>query len=337
MSDSLENRIIADRYKVIQELGKGGMATVLKAFDLATGSIVAIKILDAKFKEKETGQERFEVEKEAFAKLRENPNVIKLFDVIQSGDEWYIILECIEGGTLKDKFLSFGTMTLNEIKYYFGALCIAIDDAHKLGIVHRDIKPDNVLLTKSGEVKLGDFGISIMEGVSKEENKVVGTPRYMAPEVITKKKPTPQSDIYSLGIMLYEFATGVPPFLASKTNDLTISQVKEKPTPPTMINPTVPQSLENIILKMIEKEPQNRYLSAREVYDELMQVRLTDNVKPYNYHLTTSFEVKGKEARHKIGSHLDRLPLITKTKYFITIIAFLLLGLVGFLAAILLS
>ncbi len=326
-------QLLAERYEVVSPIGKGGMASVYKAFDIITEKMVAVKVVAPEIIVKQTGQERFEIEKEAFAKLSSNANVVQLFDFFQSGDEWFIILECVEGGTLKDKLQRQGAMTLKEIKYYFGNLCDALQAAHNLGIVHRDIKPDNVLLTQSGEVKLGDFGISVMEGFTSEAAKAIGTPKYMPPEVIEAKKATPRSDIYSLGIMLYEFSTGVAPFLAKDAKKIATKHIKEKPTAPRLINPTIPQSLENIILRMIEKDPDNRYFSMKEVQLDLMSVKITDAPKPYVYHLKNTIHTDRGSLHIKLGTAVEKLPFILKNKFIITSLLLALLLLIALVVA----
>ncbi|WP_338984739.1 serine/threonine-protein kinase [Spiroplasma endosymbiont of Diplazon laetatorius] len=316
MSNYEPGSLINDRYEVINQLGKGGMASVFKAYDLFTKTIVAVKVVAPEIVIKPVGQERFEIEKEAFAKLGSNPYVVKLFDIIQQGEEWFIILECVEGGTLKDKYQEFGSMTLKELKYYFSRICDALSEAHKLRIIHRDIKPDNVLLTQSGEVKLGDFGISVMEGKSTETNKAIGTPKYMPPEIIAAQSPSPQSDIYSLGIMLYEFATGTAPFIAKEAPKIAAKHLKETPTSPRLINPAIPQSLENLILKMIEKEPMNRFESVDEVKRELLKIKSTDNPKPYIYHKKVTINMNDGQKTIKVGTAYDKLPSRARTMFF---------------------
>ncbi|WP_339030284.1 serine/threonine-protein kinase [Spiroplasma endosymbiont of Cantharis nigra] len=315
MSKYEPGSLINERYEVISQLGKGGMASVFKAYDIITRNIVAVKVVAPEIVVKPVGQERFDIEKEAFAKLGSNAYVVKLFDIIQNGDEWFIILECVEGGTLKDKFQDFGSMTLKEIKYYFSRICDALSEAHKLGIIHRDIKPDNVLLTQAGDVKLGDFGISVMEGKSSEINKAIGTPKYMPPEIIAAQGPSPKSDIYSLGIMLYEISTGVAPFTAKEAPKIAAKHLKETPTSPKLINPSIPQSLENLILKMIEKEPENRFNNIDEVKNELLKIKKADNPKPYIYHKKVTLVMNDGKRKLQVGNTLDKLPSIAKTKF----------------------
>ncbi|AKX33846.1 serine/threonine protein kinase [Spiroplasma litorale] len=330
MRDYETGELLADRYEIIEKLGKGGMASVYKAIDAYTRTIVAVKVIAPEIVIKPVGQERFEIEKEAFAKLGMNPYVVKLFDVIQSGSEWLIILENVDGGTLKDKYRQFGAMTLSEIKYYFSKLCDALEDAHNLGIIHRDIKPDNVLLTKSGQVKLADFGISVMEGYDTEVEKAIGTPKYMPPEIIAAQKPTPQSDIYSLGIMLYEFSTGIAPFVGKEAKKIAGKHLREAPTFPRLINPAIPQSLENIILKMIEKEPQYRYQSASEVKRDLLKVKQTDLVKQYTYHKKVFLMAGDKARKFNVGTFYSKLPLIAKNRFSFALSFVILLSIIAF-------
>ncbi|KAF5276153.1 hypothetical protein FQR65_LT16471 [Abscondita terminalis] len=194
--------LLGKRYEVIESLGKGGMASVFKARDLITETILAVKVTAPDVIIKAQGQERFENEKDAFAQLK-----------------------CVNGGTLKEKFAEFGAMSVEEIKFYFSGICKALKAAHDLNIVHRDIKPENVLLTKTGNIKLGDFGISVINGTGTEAERAIGTPKYMAPEVVLSMLATPQSDIYSLGIMMYEFSVGSPPFLTSDAKKLATRQI----------------------------------------------------------------------------------------------------------------
>ncbi|QEH62186.1 eukaryotic-like serine/threonine-protein kinase [Spiroplasma chinense] len=308
--------MIDGRYEIIKGLGKGGMATVYKALDLITKTFVAIKVMAPDIVVKEAGQERFDVEKESFAKLWDNQYTVKLFDVLQHGAEWFIVLECVEGGTLKDKIKDYGAMTLTEIKNYFIPLCDALQSAHNLQIVHRDIKPDNILLTPAGVVKLGDFGISIMPGYESEAEKAIGTPRYMAPEVLMKMRATPKSDIYSLGIVLYECAVGVAPFIAQDQHMIAKKHIVEKPTPPRQINSSVSQGLENIILKMIEKDPEYRFKNMNEIKIALTNLKSNDNSKPYFYQsrLNNWTNIPSNN-KVKIGNTYENLPLTSKTKF----------------------
>lgn len=330
----LSGDLMATRYKVISTLGKGGMASVYKAEDIYTKNIVAVKVTAPEIVVKPTGQERFETEKEAFAKLGTNKNVIKLYDIIQSGDQWYIVLECINGGTLKDKMTQFGSMTVSEIKYYFTSICKALSEAHSLKIVHRDIKPDNVMLTKAGEVKLGDFGISVINNSGTETRKAIGTPKYMSPEVFLQQEATPLSDIYSLGIMMYEFSVGVAPFIYPKAEIIASRHTDEMPIRPRILNPNIPQDLENLILKMIEKNPLNRIQSADEVISELNKIELNSHVKPYSYHKVVHYNRKRKNYKKKIGNRFELLPIIAQAKWAIIWFALFILAIIALVSVL---
>lgn len=275
--------LVNGRYEIVEESGSGGMASVYKAFDSITNTFVAIKVIKEESLINAVGLERFEIEKESIANLLESKYVVKLHDVIQREGNFLLILEYVDGGDFKKFLATYAPLTVGEIKYYFGDLCKALETVHNKGIVHRDVKPENVLLTLDKQVKLTDFGISLMEGFKLEESKSIGTPKYIAPEVIEAEKATPRTDIYSLGIMLYEAATGFAPFRSAKSKKIAMEHLYQKPINPRNINPAIPQALENIILKMIEKDPNSRFQSMSEVGRALKEMDQNAAIKPYVY------------------------------------------------------
>lgn len=315
--------IIGDRYELLQKLGSGGMASVYKAIDRFTKNYVAVKVIDQKTVINPNGLERFQIEKESIANLTSSKYVVTLYDVIQENSEWLLILEYVEGWDFKKYLATFAPLNTNEIKYFFGTLCDALSEVHKGKIVHRDIKPENVLLTTDKQIKLTDFGISIMEGYVKEETKVIGTPKYMAPEVLEEQKAIPRTDIYALGIMMYEAATGITPFRKKDHKKIIVEHFLQKPVSPRNLNPTIPQSLENIILKMIEKDPALRFQSMNEVKAALENVNENIVVKPYVYNGRYKSNRKSKKTQ-KVTKAMD---LYTRTRKFIkqkTIIIFII-------------
>ncbi|ARU91221.1 serine/threonine protein kinase [Spiroplasma clarkii] len=275
--------LVNDRYELKEVSGSGGMASVFKAYDIITKTYVAVKVINEQTLVNPNGLERFEIEKESIANLIESKYVVKLHDVIQKDGAFLLILEYVDGGDFKKFLAAFAPLTTTEIKYYFGDLCKALDLVHRKKIVHRDIKPENVLLTLDKQVKLTDFGISLMDGYKKEEEKTIGTPKYIAPEVIDSQKATPRTDIYSLGIMMYEAATGMAPFRSRSAQKISLEHLYQRPIAPRELNPAIPQALENVILKMIEKDPDSRFQSMQEVLSSLKEVTDQVNIKPYVY------------------------------------------------------
>ncbi|WP_338969538.1 serine/threonine-protein kinase [Spiroplasma endosymbiont of Labia minor] len=310
--------IIHKRYEIIKRYGQGGMATVYKAYDIMTQRNVALKVINPDVILKETGPKRYEIERESLARLADHPNVVPLYDVFQDQGFFFIAMGLLEGGTLKNKFNDFGIMTIEELQYYFGEIANGLSAAHKLGIIHRDIKPDNILISSSGDVKISDFGISIMiDNKSGEEQKPVGTPKYMSPEQILGFEVNNQTDIYALGVMLYEFSTGVAPFLHMMPKVLATMHINKPVIPPRELNPNIPQALENIIMKSVAKNLDERYKTIDEFAKDLKNVTKSVNDKPLVFRQTFDYfnEKKGRIIKRPATSHFNSLRRYLKPSY----------------------
>jgi serine/threonine protein kinase len=334
-----EGDLVDGRYKIIKSLGEGGMASVWKAYDIKTDTEVAIKM--AKLPTESEGikksRSRYKNELAAFAVLNSDRHVVSLHDMFETESTLVIVMECAEGGTLNNRYRDFYDMTLEEVKFYFSRLCLALEAATRYNIVHRDIKLDNVLIGTDGEVKLADFGISIKNIDDLEAKSTIGTPKYMSPEVCDGQIATHLSDIYSLGIMMYECATGVAPFIFKSTNGSTqnsflmIMQRFGKPLAPSKINKKIPQALENLILQMLEKNPEFRPQSAAEVRKSLLAIKRenAENVKPYVYRSKAFHGVKNRKKISSVGNVYSSLKGRFRTKFSLAFWIILFLIVVG--------
>ncbi len=262
--EKLINRILDNRYKIENVVGIGGMAYVLKAIDLKDNNKpVAIKILNEEFNSDENAVKRFVNESKAVAML-DSPNIVKIFDVAISDSLKYIVMEFIDGITLKDYIDKVGRLGWKEACHYTRQILQALTHAHEKAIVHRDIKPQNVMLLRDGTVKVTDFGIAKMptsEPLTMTD-KAIGTVNYISPEQASGGTVDEKSDIYSVGVMLYEMLTGTLPFKAESPVAVAMMQVSEEPKPPREINAQIPVGLEQIVLKTMSKEPTDRFNSA---------------------------------------------------------------------------
>ncbi len=256
-------KVLDGRYKILELVGLGGMAFVLKAEDLVMNRIVAIKILNDEYNGNEQAETRFINESKAVAMLS-NKNIVSVYDVAIYPDMKYIVMEFLDGITLREYLDNKGALPWKEACVYILQILRALEHAHSKGVIHRDIKPQNVILQKNGEIKVTDFGIAKLPNTPSLTltEKAIGTVYYISPEQASGKETDFFSDIYSVGIMLYESVTGRLPFTADSPLSIAMMQVGEKPKHPKEHVETLPEGVCQIIMKAMEKEPQNRFSSA---------------------------------------------------------------------------
>ncbi len=266
--------VFDDRYRIERVIGIGGMAIVFKATDLLMRRVVAVKILKDEISEDEQSVKRFENESRAVSMLS-HQNIVNVYDVSIRENIKYIVMEFVEGITLKNYMEHREILNLREIISYTTQILRALDHAHKKGIIHRDIKPQNIMLLKNGVIKVMDFGIAKLPNAETitMTDKAIGTVYYISPEQVTGGDIDARSDIYSLGAMMYEMATGSLPFTAETPVSVALMQVNDNPTPPREVNPHIPLGLEQIIMRAMEKSPEERYQSAEEMLGQLLKLR----------------------------------------------------------------
>ncbi|NJN97435.1 MAG: serine/threonine protein kinase [Anaerolineales bacterium] len=258
------------KYRIVARLGRGGMAEVYKAFQPGLNRYVSIKVLHSHMVEEENFVARFEREALAIGKLR-HPNIVQAFDFDREDDISFMAMEFIDGPTLKDELQARQEAgkpySLKEIARVFIPLCSAIDYAHARQMIHRDLKPANVMINQQGQIVLTDFGITRIIGGTQytQTGALSGTPAYMSPEQGQGQHGDERSDIYSLGVMLYEMVTGAVPFDADTPFVVILKHISEPVPPPSKLVPDLPQSIEQIVLKAMSKEPADRYQRAGEL------------------------------------------------------------------------
>ncbi len=262
--DRLINRIIDKKYKIENVVGVGGMAYVLKARDIFTDKEVAIKMLSDEYKSDERAVKRFINESKTVSMLSHD-NIVKILDVVITDERKYIVMEFIDGITLKDYTDKLGALSWKEAVHYIKQVLSALSHAHEKQVIHRDIKPQNIMLLSDGAVKVTDFGIAKMPNAESitVTDKAIGTVNYISPEQASGAQIDSRTDIYSTGVMLYEMLTGRLPFIADSPVAVAMMQVSNEPTPPREINPQIPVGLEQIVLKAMQKNPDDRFASAQ--------------------------------------------------------------------------
>ncbi len=266
----MEGQRLGGRYQLEARVGGGGMAIVYRAKDLVLNRPVAVKVLRSQFGTDEDFVTRFRREAQAVASLS-HPNVVGVYDVGQDGDTHYMVMEYVEGYTLKELINRNGAIPVEDAVEIAAEICDALDHAHANQIIHRDIKPHNILIGKNGRIKVTDFGIAraVTSTTITHTNSVLGSVHYFSPEQARGGITAEKSDIYSLGIVLYEMVTGKLPFSGESPISVALKHLQEPLPEPRQVNPAIPQSVENVILKALVKDPTLRYGSAREMLDDL--------------------------------------------------------------------
>lgn len=262
----------AERYEIAEEIGSGGMAVVYKAMDRILNRYVAIKVLRTDLKDDGEFVRRFNIEAQSAASLT-HPNIVSIYDVGTEGDFHYIVMEYVKGITLKDYIDHSGALPWREAVDYAIQISKGLEQAHKNAIVHRDIKPHNIIMTGDGTLKITDFGIaraSMQSTVTCEDN-AIGSVHYVSPEQARGGYVDERSDIYSLGIVLYEMLTGKVPFDNESPVTIALMHLQTKPTPPRELNISIPMAVEEIVLKAISKELSVRYKTVTEMMNDLQR------------------------------------------------------------------
>ena len=300
----MDKIILDNRYEIIQQIGVGGMAKVYKAKDRLLDRFVAIKVLKEQYAEDDEFLKKFNNEAQSAAKLN-HINIVNVYDIGQDLFEgkkiYYIVMEYVEGETLKDLIDSEGQLSNHDIIDYSVQIAQALKSAHNSGIIHRDIKPQNILIDKYGLAKVTDFGIARVSSNATitYTSSILGTVHYISPEQAKGKIVDEKSDLYSLGAVMYEMATGKVPFDADNSVGIAVMHIQDKAKPAKDLNPNLSDHLNYIIMKLLEKEPANRFLNASELIDSLENPQVNDYDKSMEETAKIPIVVPNKEQKKK--------------------------------------
>lgn len=327
MEDPIEI-VLSGRYRILNRLGSGGMANVYKARDLNLQRDVAVKILRTDLIEDPNFRARFLQEARSAANLT-HPNIVTIYDFGHDSGQFFIIMEYVEGNDLKTVIRSQGQQSVQQAVDLMIQIGQGVGYAHRAGLVHCDLKPQNILVSPDGRVKITDFGISrALASITPEERADVvwGSPKYFSPEQAAGNAPSPASDVYALGIILFELLTGELPFEANTSADLAELHQTAQPPTPRIKNPSISIELELILLKVLSKEPAARYRTADQFARVLMnldkrpQVRVGADIVEQSNSVPYDFEYEGDSQEMEPTSELDWLAIV------LGLIAFLLVG-----------
>ncbi|MBR0208091.1 MAG: Stk1 family PASTA domain-containing Ser/Thr kinase [Oscillospiraceae bacterium] len=262
-------KLLDDRYEIIETIGEGGMALVFRALDHRLNRNVAVKIMREEMARDEEFRRRFCAESHAVAMLS-NPNIVAVYDVSHSDEREYIVMELISGITLKQYMDKKGALDWKEVVHFTKQITRALSHAHERGIIHRDIKPQNIMLLRDGTLKVADFGIAALENEVYENNgQTIGSIHYIAPEQARGNNPDARSDIYSLGVVMYEMLSGELPYTGNTLAEIAVKHMNARPAPLREKNPAIPEELERITLKAMNADLAQRYQTASELLADL--------------------------------------------------------------------
>jgi len=276
-------RLLSERYELGEVLGYGGMSEVHRGLDTRLGRDVAVKVLRADLARDPQFQLRFRREAQNAAALN-HPAIVAVYDTGEVGNEFgplpYIVMEYVEGQTLREIVKTSGPMTQQKVIEVMADVCAALDFSHRHNIIHRDVKPANIMINRVGAVKVMDFGIARALGEGQNVTQtaaVIGTAQYLSPEQARGEAVDARSDVYAAGCVLYELLAGEPPFTGDTPVAVAYRHVREDPIPPSKVNPAIPAALDAVVLKALSKNPLNRYQSAAEMRSDLVRVRSGQN------------------------------------------------------------
>ena len=262
-------KLLDDRYEILETIGEGGMALVFRALDHRLNRYVAVKIMREEMAQDEEFRRRFCAESHAVAMLS-NPNIVAVYDVSHSDEREYIVMELISGITLKQYMDKKGALDWKEVVHFTKQITRALSHAHERGIIHRDIKPQNIMLLRDGTLKVADFGIAALENEVHENNgQTIGSIHYIAPEQARGNSPDARSDIYSLGVVMYEMLSGSLPYTGDTLAEIAVKHMNAKPAPLRANLPSIPEELERITLKAMNADLSERYQTAGELLADL--------------------------------------------------------------------
>lgn len=302
----MEELLFGRRYRAIEKIGSGGMADVYKANDEVLGRTVAVKVLHPRYATEPNFVARFRQEAQAAANLS-HPNIVNIYDWGREAETYYIVMEYVNGTDLKSLVAQRGPLDPLKVAEYGQQVCAALSVAHGYDVIHRDIKPHNIVLTPDGTVKVMDFGIARAGNTTMTQTgSVLGTAQYISPEQAQGKALGAASDLYSLGVTLYELAAGQLPFDRETPVATALAQVNEEPTAPRRIRPEIPSALEQVILRAMQKNPQDRYASAAEMREDLQRVAKGQPVAAASYGA-----VAGALGRSAAADETSVMPAVT--------------------------